>query len=76
MQNLFIIDYEVDTGFYYIRDTALLYAKDETEAVNNLKSFIGRKGNEYGVSQIYRIKKFEECLTGYVFTSKHGFGAL
>ena len=72
MKKWFLIKYEVDTGWEYNRDTALIEAEDEIEAKEYLERYIGRLGNDYMVNKIFEIREFD----GYIFTGKYGFGTL
>lgn len=72
MDKWFLIKYEVDTGYEYNRDKALIKAEDETKAKEYLKRYISRLGNDYMVSEIFCITEF----TGYIFTGRYGSGTL
>lgn len=68
-QNLFKIDFEVDDGASYTKDSAIVEAIDEKEAVDKLRNLINSLGYDTCVSKIFNISLFQ----GTVFTGRHGW---
>jgi hypothetical protein len=64
------IHYEVDTGYDYIRDTAIVKAENETTAVKKLKSYISDTGYEHMVSKVFFINEFTEDIFSSRFEIK------
>lgn len=62
------IDYEVDDGVSYTKDTALVMASNPDDANEKLRNFISAIDSETCVSKIYSTIAF----FGDVFTSQHG----
>lgn len=60
------IHYEVDTGYDYWRDTALVFADDEYSAVRKLKNYISALAHDYMVSEVFYVIEF----TKNVFSGK------
>ena len=58
MDNIYLIDYEVDTGYQYIRDKALVFADCKNTAKYKLSRMIDKLGNEYIVSHYYSVEEF------------------
>ena len=68
MQKIFIINYEVDTGYDYIRDNAIVRAENEECAKTLLKSKIRSIGNDYFVTKIFSIEPFIHNI----FSARYG----
>ena len=66
---LYRIEFEVDDGAWYRKDSALVLANNEEEAVKKLKSLINSINSETCVSEIFKIVIFG----GEVFTGNHGW---
>ena len=66
---LFKIDFEVDNGTWYQKDTALVIAEDKTQAVEKLIRLINSIDSETCVSKIFNTNIF----SGEVFTGQHGW---
>ena len=60
--NQYKISYEVDTGWDYIRDTAIVKANNEDDAVKKLKSYISSIGNDYFVNRVFSVEEFVEDI--------------
>ena len=65
----FKIDFEVDNGTSYEKDSAVVGARNFDEAKENLHKYINSIDSETCVSQIFNITVF----TGSVFTGRHGY---
>ena len=63
------INFEVDDGASYVKDSALVEGINEEDAVDKLKSFINSLGYDTCISKIFNITVFH----GTVFTGKHGW---
>lgn len=68
MKKWFLIKYEVDTGWDYIKDIALIEAENKIEAQCYLQTYISKLGNEYIVNEIFENEEF----VGHIFTGKYG----
>ena len=66
---LYRIEFEVDNGFSYVRDFALVMAHSAEEANEKLKRFINSIDSETCVSAIFKTTGFD----GDVFTGRHGW---
>lgn len=60
------IHYRVDTGIDHIEDTAIVQAKNKTQAMEKLEIYIRCTGYEHNVDRFYSIEEF----TSDVFSSK------
>lgn len=60
--NQYKISYEVDTGWDYIRDAAIVKANNEDDAVKKLKSYISSIGNDYFVNRVFSVEEFVEDI--------------
>ncbi len=69
--NQYEIYYEVDTGYDYCRDTALVFANDKYSAVGKLKSYISAIGHDYMVSEIFFVREFTKNVFSGKFRPKH-----
>ena len=58
--NYYKIHYEVDNGWDYIRDNAIVKANDEDDAIKKLKSYISNIGNDYFVREVFSVEEFVE----------------
>ena len=65
---LYKIEFEVDNGFYYTNDMALVVANNPEEAREKLRHLINSIDSETCVSEIFKTDVF--C--GSVFTGIHG----
>lgn len=65
---LYKIQFEVDNGFYYDKDVALVMAHDKEEAIEKLRQMINAINSETCVSMIFDVSVFD----GDVFTGNHG----
>lgn len=63
------IDFEVDNGASYTKDSAIVLANSETEAVEMLRNMINHIDNETCISKIFKTQLF----TGNIFTGRHGW---
>lgn len=70
MENLYLVDYEVDTGWDYVRDQALVFADCKNTAKYRLSEAVEKIGNEYMVTHIHSVKEF----SGDVFSQKFRIG--
>ena len=66
---LFKIDFEVDNGIWYRKDSAIVIAENETQAIKKLTSLINSIDSETCVSRIFNTNVF----SGEVFTGEHGW---
>ena len=66
---LFKIDFEVDNGIWYQKDTALVIAENETQATEKLRNMINAIDSETCLAEVSNINIF----SGEVFTGKHGW---
>lgn len=64
----FKIDFEVDNGASYEKDSAIVDAGSFDEAKEALRKYINSIDSETCISQIFNITVF----TGSVFTGRHG----
>jgi hypothetical protein len=64
------IHYEVDTGYDYIKDAAIVKAESTIEAVAKLKYYISDTGYEHMVSKVFSIDEFTEDVFSSRFTLK------
>lgn len=67
--NWYKIAFEVDDGASYTKDSALVEAVDEEDAVAKLRNLINSLGYDTCVSKVYSVTKFQ----GTVFTGRHGW---
>lgn len=65
---LYKIEFEVDNGASYTKDTAIVVASTSDEAKRKLKEHISSLDSETCVSRIFQTQKF--C--NEVFTMQHG----
>lgn len=65
--NQYKISYEVDTGWDYIRDVAIVKANNEDDAVKKLKSYISSIVNDYFVNRVFSVEKFVEDIFTNIF---------
>jgi hypothetical protein len=65
---LYKIEFEVDNGASYTKDTALVIASNSDEAKQKLKEHISSLDSETSISRIFQTQKF--C--NEVFTGQHG----
>jgi hypothetical protein len=65
---LFKIDFEVDNGASYQKDTAIVDACSFDDAKEKLNKFMNKIDSETCISQIFSISLF----TGDIFTGQHG----
>lgn len=63
------IDFEVDDGASYVKDSALVEGLDEEDAVDKLKNLINSLGYDTCISKIFNVVVFH----GIVFTGRHGW---
>jgi len=66
---LYKINFEVDDGASYTKDTAIVEALDEEDAVDKLRNLINSLGYDTCISKVYNITVFN----GTVFTGRHGW---
>ena len=66
---LYIINFEVDNGASYDKDTAIVMAHNKEEAEEKLKKLINSIDSETCVSKIFKTTIF----SGDVFTGNHGY---
>lgn len=66
MENLYLIDYEVDTGCSYIRDQALVFADCKNTAKYRLSEAVEKLAHENTVTKYYSVEEFN----GNVFSAK------
>ena len=66
---LYRIEFEVDNGFDYVRDVALVMAHNAEEANEKLKRFVNSIDSETCVSEIFRT----DIFSGDIFTGRHGW---
>ncbi len=66
---LFKIDFEVDNGVWYRKDSAIVIAENETQAIEKLIRLINSIDSETCVSRIFNTNVF----SGEVFTGEHGW---
>ena len=66
---LYKIDFEVDNGASYNKDSALVMAYTKEEAEEKLKKLINSIDSETCVSEIFKTSLF----AGDVFTGQHGY---
>lgn len=72
MERWYLIKYQVDTGYDYRDDSALIKAESDIQAKDFLYKYIWQFGSDYTVSKFYEIREFD----GYIFTGKYGYGTL
>ena len=65
---LYKIEFEVDNGYSYTRDVALVVADNSEEARKKLRNLINSIDIETCVSEIFKT----EVFNGNVFTGRHG----
>lgn len=65
----FMVEYEIDNGARFYRDTAIVYAVNESEARIKLKSFVGHQGYEIYCSHIISVKE----ISFDIFTGEFGY---
>ena len=63
------INFEVDNGASYVKDSALVEGFNEEDAVDKLRNLINSLGYDTRVSEVYNVMKFQ----GTVFTGRHGW---
>ena len=63
------INFEVDDGASYTKDSAIVEALDEEDAVDKLRNLINSLGYDTCISKIFSIAIFH----GTVFTGRHGW---
>ena len=63
------IDFEVDDGASYTKDSAIVEAIDKDDAIAKLRNLVNSLGYDTCVSKIYYITVFQ----GTVFTGRHGW---
>lgn len=66
---LYKIDFKVDNGASYTKDSALVMAHSKEEAEEKLKKLINSIDSETCVSEIFKTTIF----SGDVFTGNHGY---
>lgn len=66
---IYKVDFEVDNGASYTKDSAIVLANSEEEAIEMLRDMINRIDSETCVSEIFKVHVF----TGNVFTGRHGW---
>lgn len=66
---LFKINFEVDNGVEYQKDSAIVIAENETQAIEKLIRLINSIDSETCVSKIFNTNIF----SGEVFTGQHGW---
>lgn len=66
---LFKIDFEVDNGVSYDRDSAIVVADSAAAANEKLRHMIGSIDSETCVSKIFNTSVFN----GTIFTGRHGW---
>lgn len=66
---IYEIDFEVDNGVSYDKDSAIVLANSEEEAVEMLRGMINGIDSETCISKIFKVHVF----TGNIFTGKHGW---
>lgn len=69
--NQYEIHYEVDTGYDYCRDTALVFADNEDSAVRKLKNYISALAHDYMVSEVFFVREFTKNVFSGKFRPKH-----
>lgn len=69
--NQYEIYYEVDTGYDYCRDTALVFADNEDSAVRKLKNYISALSHDYMVSEVFYVRRFTKNVFSGKFRPKH-----
>ena len=65
----FMIEYEIDNGARFYRDTAIVYAVDEPEAKIKLQYFVGYQDSETYCSEIFSVKE----IRFDIFTGEFGY---
>lgn len=70
MDNLYKVHYEIDTGFEFRRDTAIVKAVDKKMAVEKLESFIGSIAMEYMVTEVFFVEEFVDEIFSNQFKPK------
>ena len=70
MENLYLVDYELDTGCDHIRDQALVFADCKNTAKYRLAEAVERLANENMVTHYYSVKEFN----GTVFSAQFKIG--
>lgn len=65
---LYKIAFEVDDGYSYTRDVALVVADNPDEAKEKLRYLINSIDNETCISEVFNMDVFD----GSVFTGRHG----
>jgi len=55
---LYKIHYEVDTGFEFRRDTAIVKADNEKLAIEKLETYISSIANDYSVTEVFFVEEF------------------
>lgn len=69
MKKWFSICYEVDTGYNFVRDKALIHSESKEEAEKLLREYLSKIDEDYIVSKIFEIAEFNEII----FTGRFGF---
>ena len=57
---LFEIYYEVDTGYEYVKSSAIVKANSEDEAIIKLKNYTREVGNEHHITKLFYAKEFKD----------------
>lgn len=60
--NQYKISYEVDTGWERIKDTAIVKADNEDDAIRKLKYYISSIGNDYFVREVFSVEEFADDI--------------
>jgi len=66
---LYKIDFEVDDGAYYRKDSAIVMVHNKEEAEAKLRKLINSINSETCISEIFKTTIF----AGDVFTGNHGY---
>ena len=66
---LYKIDFEVDGGAYYRKDSAIVMVYNKEEAAAKLMKLINSINSETCISEIFKTTLF----SGDVFTGNHGY---
>lgn len=65
----YYVRYEIDSGYDYVKDVALVFAENEGDARKKINKHVNALGNEYMISEIFSVSEFN----GEVFTGKYGW---
>ena len=68
--NYYKIHYEVDTGFEYRRDTAIVKAESRDAAVEKLGAYISSIGNDYTISEVFFVTEFIDDIFSNQFNPR------